>query len=83
MVNHFTNINKMKNHLSLNTKKPRQMTLEIQVLALDRHRNTARLNWLMGYQLSHYIFTYKLYLTRDWRVNIYLTKIWCSRFKRS
>jgi hypothetical protein len=28
------------------------MTLEIQVLAWDRHKNVAGLNWLMGFQLS-------------------------------
>jgi hypothetical protein len=28
------------------------MTLEIQVLAWDRHKNVAELNWLMGFQLS-------------------------------
>jgi len=29
------------------------MTLEIQVLALDKHTNVWRLNWLMGSQPSH------------------------------
>ena len=28
------------------------MTLEIQVLAWDRHKNVARFNWLMGSQPS-------------------------------
>ena len=38
---------------SLNTKKrPQHMTLEIQVLARDRHNNVAGLNLLMGSQLK-------------------------------
>ena len=48
MVNNSTNINKTNNHLSHQI-----MTLEIQVLALDRHINVAVLNHLMFSQSSH------------------------------
>ena len=37
MVNNSTTINKMDNHFSLNTKRPRHMALEIHILAWDRH----------------------------------------------
>jgi hypothetical protein len=44
-----TNINKANNHLSFiaelaELKRPRHMTLEIQVLAWDRYNNVAGLN---------------------------------------
>jgi hypothetical protein len=47
----FTNINKTNNHLtswlnSLNTKRLCHVTLEIQVLAWDRHKNVVGLNLL-------------------------------------
>ena len=38
MVNNSTTINKMDNHFSLNTKRPRHMALEIHILAWDRHK---------------------------------------------
>jgi glycine cleavage system regulatory protein len=37
-------LTKLTEHL----KRPRHMTLEIQVLALDRHKNVAELKRLMG-----------------------------------
>jgi len=43
----------MQNQLppqSINTKTPQHMTLEIQVLAWDRHKYVRGLNQLMGYQ---------------------------------
>ena len=42
----------------INTKKkPRDMTLEMQVLALNMHKDVAVLNWLMGSQPSIQIKT--------------------------
>ena len=45
---------KRNNHLPSqiikHKKRPRHMTLEIQVLAWDRHKHLAGLNWLMGFQ---------------------------------
>ena len=50
MVINSTNINKMNNHLILNEltehKKIINVTLEIQGLAWDRHKNVAGLNRL-------------------------------------
>jgi len=48
MVINSPNINKTNNHLlsklnSRNTKRSRNMTLEIQVLAWDRHKHVAGL----------------------------------------
>jgi hypothetical protein len=49
------NINKAINYLSSQLieyiKRPRHMTLEIQVLVWDRHENVEGLNWLMGSQI--------------------------------
>jgi hypothetical protein len=49
-----TNINKRNNHLLprlnekiIKKKKTQHTALEIQVLTLDRHKNVARLYWLM------------------------------------
>ena len=56
MVNNSTNINKTNNHLLPKTIEhkeiPQHMALEILVLALDRHKNVAGLNRLMGSQPS-------------------------------
>jgi hypothetical protein len=41
MVINFTNINKMNNDLSLNTKTSQHVMLEIQLLASGRHKNVA------------------------------------------
>jgi hypothetical protein len=54
VVNNSTKINKTNNHLSPSlteqTKKgPQHMTVEIQVLAWDRHKNVAGLNQLMKF----------------------------------
>jgi hypothetical protein len=38
---------------SLNLKKYHDMMLEIQVLAWDRHKSVACLNWLTGSQPFH------------------------------
>ena len=38
-----------------NNKKPRNMMLEIQVLALDRHKHMAGLNWLIESKLYHLV----------------------------
>ena len=61
MVNNSTNINKMYNHLLPqiieHKKRPRHMTLDIQVLAWNRHKTVAELNLLMGSQPIH-IFTF-------------------------
>ena len=35
--------------LTSTKKNPRQMTMEIQILAWDRHKNAAGLNRLMGF----------------------------------
>jgi len=48
MFNNFTNINKMNNHLSPQLTEYKKdhdifMTLEIHVLAWDRHKNVAEL----------------------------------------
>ena len=40
IVINSTNINKTSNHLSSQKKRPQHMTLEIQVLASDRHRRS-------------------------------------------
>ena len=58
MVNNSTNLkNKhtIRSHLNLlNTKKrPRRMSLEIQVLAVDRHTDVAVLSWLMTSHSSY------------------------------
>ena len=54
MVNNFTHINNMNNHLSsqiIEHKKEQQhMTMEIQGLGQDRNKNVAGLNNLMGPQ---------------------------------
>jgi len=49
MVNNSTNINKTINYL-YTKKKALHMTLEIQILALDRHKNVTGLNRLMWIQ---------------------------------
>jgi hypothetical protein len=53
MENNSTNINKTNNHpspqLTENKKRPRYKTLEIQVLAWDRHINMVGLNRLMWF----------------------------------
>ena len=45
-------VNKMNNHLGpqyvAHQKEPKHITLEIQVLAWDRAKNVAGLNWLMS-----------------------------------
>ena len=55
MVNNSTNINKTNNHLSPSLtkyKKHDNLTMDILVLFWDRHKNVARLNRLLGSQLS-------------------------------
>ena len=54
IVKNSTNINKRNNHLLprlnekiIKKKKTQHTALEIQVLTLDRHKNVARLYWLM------------------------------------
>jgi hypothetical protein len=55
-VNNSTNINKMNNNLSSqlaeHKKIPQHMTLEIKVLAWDKHKNMGGLNWSLGSQPS-------------------------------
>ena len=56
MVNNSININKTNNLISPShwtQKRPQNLTLEIQVLAWDRHKYVAGLNRLMGFQPSH------------------------------
>ena len=54
MLNKSTNVNKTNNHLSsqlIEHKKDHgHMTLEIQILAWDKHKNVAGLNLIMGSQ---------------------------------
>jgi hypothetical protein len=56
MINNYSNINKTDNYLSpqiIEDKsflKSPHTTWEIQILALDSHKNVARLNRLMGSQ---------------------------------
>ena len=54
MVNKFTNINKtIISHLATeHQKRPGHVTLEIKVLAWDRHKNVAGLYRLVGSQPS-------------------------------
>jgi hypothetical protein len=57
MVKNNFIINQQNKHLSLTLthwtqKRPRHMTLEIQVLAWDWHKNVSVLNLLMGTQPS-------------------------------
>jgi hypothetical protein len=55
MVNNSTNINKTNNHLSPSLtkyKKHDNLTMDILVMSWDRHKNVARLNRLLGSQLS-------------------------------
>jgi len=59
-VNNSTNINKMNNHLSLQTIK-RHMELEIKVLDWDRHKNVTGISQLMGPSLfDKWVFDYTL-----------------------
>ena len=55
MVNNATSISKTNNHLSsqiiVHEKKPRDMKLEIQYLAWDRHTIVAGLNELMRFPI--------------------------------
>jgi hypothetical protein len=58
MVKNSINLRKERtitSHLNLlNTKKrPRHMSLEIQVLAVDRHTDVAVLSWLMTSHASY------------------------------
>jgi hypothetical protein len=76
MVINSTNINKTKNHLSsepnsLNTmKRPRHMTLEIQILAWNKHNNVTGLSRLMEYQpysLDNWISNGKTYINKRFK----------------
>jgi len=78
MVINSTNINKTKNHLSsepnsLNTKKrPRHMTLEIQILVWNKHNNVTGLSRLMEYQpysLDNWISNDKTYINKQFKKN--------------
>jgi len=52
MVSNSTNINKTNSDLSLNTKRPRHMTLEIVVRAWNRQKHVAGLNQLWYFNPS-------------------------------
>ena len=59
-VNNSTNINKMNNHLSLQTIQ-RHMELEIKVLDWDRRKNVTGISLLMGPSLfDKWVFDYTL-----------------------
>ena len=47
MVNNSTNINKPNKHLDKQKREQRNMALEIQILAVDRHTSVARINRLL------------------------------------
>jgi len=72
IVNNFTNINKTKYHISSQLieykNSPRHMTLNILVLAWDRHTNVAELNRLMRCQpfpLDSWIFNGFTYINKQ------------------
>jgi len=51
---------------TLNTKRPRYMRLEMQVLVLDKHNNMAELNRLMGSQPSRSTRLFENCLWTSW-----------------
>ena len=81
MVNNSTNINKatITSHLkSSNINKDRYMTLEIQVLDWNRHKNVAEWNWLMRYHPPSFIMLSQLCLaSKFWRP---LTSVYANMY---
>ena len=61
VVNNSTNINKTNNNLSHkiieHKERQRHMTLEIQVVSMNKHMNVAELIRLMGTQPSFIVFS--------------------------